>query len=164
LAGYFFGSQIGFLIGAMTMFVSGLITGGIGPWLPGQMITAGWVGQSAALLPPLIRLFDWQGKKGEIILLAFFSAIWGLLYGVIMNLWFWPYLASTPDQSILQGAGLIDNFQRYFAYYLATSVVWDVTRSVGNVLMMIFIAQPVLKILKRFENRFAFQYHPVVKS
>ena len=26
----------------MTMFVSALITGGVGPWLPGQMITAGW--------------------------------------------------------------------------------------------------------------------------
>ena len=48
LVGYFFGSRIGFLMGAMTMFVSGLITGGIGPWLPGQMITAGWVGQTAS--------------------------------------------------------------------------------------------------------------------
>ena len=74
LTGYFFGSRVGFLIGAMTMFVSSLITGGIGPWLPGQMITAGWVGQSAGLLSPVMKKLGRHDKAGEIIVLSIFSA------------------------------------------------------------------------------------------
>jgi len=158
LTGYFFGSQIGFLTGAMTMFVSGLITGGVGTWLPGQMITAGWVGQSAALISWLVKNLKLQGKTGEIILLAAFGAGWGLLYGVVMNLWFWPYLASNTSQSWVQGAAFIENVQHYSAYYLATSVVWDITRAVANVLMMSLMARPVLKILARFKNRFRFTH------
>lgn len=44
LVGYVFGGRVGFLMGALTMLVSGLVTGGVGPWLPAQMFTAGWVG------------------------------------------------------------------------------------------------------------------------
>ena len=47
LAGYVFGGRFGFLMGAFTMLVSGLITGGVGPWLPYQMFAAGWVGLTA---------------------------------------------------------------------------------------------------------------------
>ena len=164
LTGYFFGGRIGFLIGALTMFVSGLITGGIGTWLPGQMITAGWVGQSAALLAWLIKKIHWQGKAGEIILLAIFSAFWGLLYGAVMNLWFWPYLAPSTDLTWSSDASRLDNLQGYIAYYLATSVVWDVTRAIGNVLMMSFLAKPVLKIFARFRNRFVFHYDGDLKT
>lgn len=157
LAGYFFGSRIGFLMGAMTMFVSGLVTGGVGPWLPGQMITAGWVGQSAALLTLPIFKLGWKGKPIEIILLAAFGAFWGLLYGVIMNLWFWPFLAASPGQSWTQSGGITENFQRYMAYYLTTSIVWDITRAIGNILVISVMSTPVLKIFRRFYLRFSFQ-------
>ncbi len=159
LTGYFFGSRIGFLMGAMTMFVSGLITGGVGPWLPGQMITAGWVGQSAAVLKLFNKKTQWQGKAPEIVTLAVFGAIWGLVYGMIMNLWFWPFLAGAPGQIWLQSANIGINFQRYLAYYLATSLVWDVTRAIGNILITSVMAKPVIKILKRFTTRFSFDYH-----
>ena len=51
LAGYVFGARFGFLTGALTLLVSAVITAGIGPWLPYQMFTAGWVGMSAGWLP-----------------------------------------------------------------------------------------------------------------
>ena len=156
LVGYAFGGHLGFLMGAMTMFVSGLITGGVGPWLPGQMITAGWVGQSAAALKTIVKALKWEGNATEVILLSAFGAFWGLLYGLIMNLWFWPFLAGAAGQSWLPSAGLIENLQRYGAYYLATSVVWDVTRSVGNVLITLSLARPVMKIFQRFRVRFSF--------
>jgi len=158
LTGYFFGGRIGFLMGAMTMFVSGLITGGVGPWLPGQMITAGWVGQSATLLKPAVKTFGWQGKSGEIILLSIFGAIWGILYGAIMNLWFWPFLGAAPSQTWMQSAGLVENLGRYSAYYLATSVIWDITRAIGNFLIISIMARPVLNIYQRFYQRFSFQF------
>jgi len=156
LVGYVFGGHHGFLMGAMTMFISGLITGGVGPWLPGQMITAGWVGQSAAVLKPVVEGLKWKDKKPEVILLAAFGALWGMLYGLIMNLWFWPFLAGTAGQSWLSSAGLMENLQRYSAYYLATSVVWDVTRSIGNILITLSLTKPVLKIIQRFQVRFSF--------
>src|SRR5689334_10946900 len=34
LTGYVFGGRFGFLMGTMTLRVSGVITGGVGPWLP----------------------------------------------------------------------------------------------------------------------------------
>jgi len=148
-------------MGAMTMFVSGLITGGVGPWLPGQMITAGWVGQSAAALKPIIRGLKWHGKSLEVIFLSIFGALWGLLYGLVMNLWFWPFLAGTAGQSWIQSASFLENLQRYSAYYLATSVVWDITRAVGNLLIMLTMVRPVLKIFQRFKVRFSFTKHKV---
>ena len=160
LTGYFFGGRVGFLMGAMTMLISGLITGGVGPWLPGQMITAGWVGQSAGILSPLFKRMRITGKQGEIILLAIFSAVWGMLYGAIMNLWFWPFLGSAPGQTWFQGASFAENVGRYTTYYLATSVVWDVTRAIGNILIVTFLARPVLNIFTRFNQRFSFQILP----
>jgi len=157
LTGYFFGSRIGFLMGTMTLLVSGLITGGIGPWLPGQMITAGWVGQSAALLTVFVTKLGWKGKPIEVGLLAAFGALWGLLYGVIMNLWFWPFLGAGVGQTFTQTVSATENLQRYAAYYLATSLVWDISRSIGNVLIITIMAKPILKIFQRFKLRFSFE-------
>ncbi len=158
LTGYTFGGRIGFLMGALTILVSGLITGGVGPWLPGQMITAGWVGQSSTLLGSLTKKLKWRGKTIEIIALAVFSAFWGMLYGAIMNLWFWPFLGAIAGQSWSQSLNLLENIQRYTAYYLASSLVWDVTRSVGNIIMVSLLTKTVLTIFGRFQRRFNFQY------
>jgi len=80
LIGYTFGGRMGFLMGAMTMFVSALITGGVGPWLPGQMITAGWVGQSSVLVKWIVRSFNWSDKPGEVVLLSAFLARSGVSF------------------------------------------------------------------------------------
>lgn len=161
LVGYFFGSRIGFLMGAMTMFISGLITGGIGPWLPGQMITAGWMGQTASILSFTTEKLNLTGKFGEILLLTLFGAVWGMLYGLIMNLWFWPFLGAGAGQSWTQSATFMENLGRYGAYYLATSVLWDITRSIGNVLIMLTMARPFLKVFQRFYRRFSFHFEGV---
>ncbi len=159
LVGYKFGSHAGFIMGALTLLVSALITGGVGPWLPGQMITAGWVGQSAALLTIPNQKMGYQSKAPEIIILAGFGALWGMLFGVIMNLWFWPFLGAAPGQTFTQAVGLVGNFQRYLAYYLATSLLWDLTRAIGNIVLILIMAKPVLKIFQRFYLRFSYQYH-----
>jgi energy-coupling factor transport system substrate-specific component len=51
LVGYAFGSRFGFAMGALTLLLSAAITAGVGPWLPFQMICAGWVGAAAGWLP-----------------------------------------------------------------------------------------------------------------
>lgn len=66
LVGYVFGGRAGFLMGALTLLVSALVTGGVGPWLPAQMFTAGWVGMSVIILRPLVNVI---GKESAGILL-----------------------------------------------------------------------------------------------
>ena len=63
LGGRVFGAGFGFVLGATTLFASALVTGGVGPWLPFQMLGAAWVGCGAGMLPPL------RGRA-EVLMLA----------------------------------------------------------------------------------------------
>jgi energy-coupling factor transport system substrate-specific component len=47
LAGRAYGPGFGFALGSITLFASALITAGVGPWLPFQMLGAGWVAAGA---------------------------------------------------------------------------------------------------------------------
>lgn len=160
VGGYVFGARMGFLLGALTLFVSALITGGVGPWLPYQMLTAGWMGMAAPLLRPLARAGGWAGRWGEVALLAAFSGLWGLLYGVVMNLWFWPFVAGSADLYWTPGIGVSEIVRRYAAFYVATSLVWDAVRLAGNVALMLAFGGPLLRLLRRFAQRFTFVYNP----
>ena len=151
LCGYVFGGRFGFLLGAMTLLVSGLITGGIGPWLPYQMFAAGWVGLTAGWLPKFAR------PRREMLLLAAFGFGWGLLFGAIMNLYFWPFVAGDPALSWQPGAGLMAGVTRYATFYAATSLLWDVARGGGNMLLLLVLGTPTLRALRRFRDRFGFE-------
>lgn len=161
LGGYVFGARVGFLLGVLTLLVSALITGSVGPWLPYQMFTAGWVGMSAPLIRPVVLALGWTGKWGEVLLLALLGALWGLLYGVIMNLWFWPFAAGSADQYWTPGLGPLITLQRYILFYVTTSLVWDAMRAVGNGLMLLVFGRAILAVLRRFHARFVFTYAPL---
>ncbi len=154
LGGYVFGARFGFLLGAMTMLVSALITGGVGPWLPYQMFTAGWLGLTAGWLPHP------RHAGVEIVLLVGFGFLWGFLYGGIMNLFSWPYLAGDPQTTWSPGAGVVDALRRYVAFYLTTSLVWDAVAAIGNVILMAAMGLPTVRALARFRSRFQFQVRP----
>ncbi|NTW03510.1 MAG: ECF transporter S component [Oscillochloris sp.] len=156
LTGYLFGGSFGFLMGAMTLVVSALITGGVGPWLPYQMLTAGWVGLSAPICRRLTGLLGSPGSRAETLILAVFGGFWGFGYGAIMNLWFWPFASGTLDQQYQAGIGLAETLRRYLAFYIATSLVWDLAGSLGNALLIAGFGGPILRALRRFERRFAF--------
>lgn len=169
LVGYVFGGRVGFLMGALTLLVSALVTGGVGPWLPAQMFTAGWVGMSTPVLRPIINVFtERQTRKGkitnrpEIILMAGFGLLWGFMYGAIMNLWQWPFIAGPQSQSFSTGLGLAATLQHYLSFYLVTSLLWDTVAAVGNVLLILALGGPALRALRRFRQRFEFSYSPVV--
>src|SRR5689334_5301814 len=55
LAGQMFGARFGFAFGCTTLFASALLTAGVGPWLPFQMLAAAWVGAGAGCLPRRVR-------------------------------------------------------------------------------------------------------------
>ncbi len=165
LVGYIFGGRVGFLMGALTLLVSALVTGGVGPWLPAQMFTAGWVGLSTPILRPLTRALTKKPARQtessankEILVLAGFGLLWGFLYGAVMNLWQWPFIAGPQTQSFTAGLGLVATLQRYLAFYLVTSLVWDAVAAVGNVLLLLALGKPALRALRRFRRRFEFSY------
>lgn len=161
LCGYVFGADFGFLLGALSLLVSGLITGGIGPWLPFQMFAAGWVGMVGGWLPHIRTR-----PRLEVVLLAGWGLLSGFLYGIIMNLWFWPYLAAPLQQTTGSEPGgvmfwearlgLGSTLIRYGLFYLTTSLWWDAGRAIGNLLLILLVGLPVLKLLYRFEQRFRF--------
>jgi energy-coupling factor transport system substrate-specific component len=160
LTGYIYGGHFGFLMGALTMLVSALITGGVGPWLPGQMFCAGWVGMSAPACRPLVAAISGQGRQRELLVLALFGAAWGIGYGAIMNLWSWPFLIGPGDMYATGAHNAQQMLQRYSAYYLLTSLVWDLAAAFGNVLLVWLFGASLLRALRRFQQRFNFEYHP----
>ena len=164
LTGYVFGGRIGFLLGAFTLFVSALITGGVGPWLPFEMFAAGWVGLTAPVCGIPVRWLQGEGKRWELLILALFGGLWGLLYGAIMNISFWPYIAGPAGQSWEPGIALVPVLRRYLAFYVTTSALWDSARLAGNIIMMLFFGAPTLRVLRRFRKRLLFIYQPVTRA
>jgi energy-coupling factor transport system substrate-specific component len=151
LAGYVYGARFGFLMGALTLLASAIITGGVGPWLPYQVFAAGWVGLSAGWLP------HFESRQAELILLTLFSFGWGLLFGAILNLYYWPFLGNSVAGSWQDATGVGQALARYGVYYFTTSFAWDLARAVGNALLILAIGLPVLKALRRFRDQMQFQ-------
>ncbi len=152
LGGRVLGRGFGFVLGALTLFASALLTGGVGPWLPFQMLGAAWVGFFAGCLPP-------AGGRAELWLLAAYGVVAGLGYGLLLNLWFWPFGAGTPVGSGLAfdpAAGLVVNLGHFLAFDLATSLGFDVPRAITNLLLVLIAGRPVLAALRRAARRAAF--------
>jgi energy-coupling factor transport system substrate-specific component len=164
LAGYVFGGRFGFLLGVLTLLVSAILTGGVGPWLPYQMFAAGWVGLSAPLCRPIVRRLGGNGSVGEVAVLAVFGGYWGLLYGAIMNVWFWPFAAGPAQMYWQPGTGPWETLQRYLVFYVVTSLVWDLARMLGNMLLIAAGAKAILRVLRRFQLRFVFTYEPTLRE
>ena len=154
-AGRVLGRGFGFVLGAVTIVVSALITGGVGPWLPFQMFGAAWIGFGAGCLPP-------ARGKAELGLLAAYAAAAGILYGSLLNLWFWPFGAGTATAfSFVPGAGLVHNLHSFFFFDLTTSLGFDIPRACTTALLVLVLGRPVLGALRRASRRAAFDV-PVV--
>lgn len=160
--GYVFGGRFGFLLGVLTLFVGALISGGVGPWLPYKMLTAGWVGLTVPVVRGWCRLLCPSGSRlrFELASLTVFGVLWGLLYGFIMNLWFWPFASGPASQHWQAGLSVWSALQRYSVFYVATSLLWDLLRGVGTGLMLLLLGAPTLRTLRRFQRRFEFRYTP----
>ena len=91
------------------------------------------------------------------VALLTFAGVWGFLYGAIMNLWSWPFLAGDPAQSWQAGLSAADGLKRYAVYYAATSLWWDAFAALGNVALLALFGLPTLKVLVRFKRKFLFE-------
>jgi energy-coupling factor transport system substrate-specific component len=138
------------------MFVSALLTGGIGPWLGYQLFAAAWIGLLAGLLPKKVR-----GVK-EIAMLIVFAIGASALFGVLMDLQFWPWaLGSNTQLSYIPNGELSENLRRFITFHFATSMAWDVPRAVFTSLLIGFSGTAVLSALRRTRTRAAFM-EPII--
>lgn len=151
LAGRVFGPGFGFLLGATTMFTSALLTGGVGPWLPYQMLAAGFVGLFAGLLPARVR------GRAEVIMLGAYGFVMGFGYGALMDLAFWPFGAGTDTSiSYVAGAPVGENLRRFLAYNLATAMGWNLGRALSNLVLLLLLGRGILLVLRRASRRAEF--------
>jgi len=151
LGGRALGPGFGFCLGSISLFASALLTGGIGPWLPFQMLAAAWVGLGAGLLPRA------DGRR-EIVMLAGYAAVACLAYGFLMNLWFWPFSQGLPPQlSFVPGAPFAENVMAWLRFCVVTSLGYDIPRAVIAVVLILVAGRPVLLALRRMSRKAAFE-------
>ncbi|MEY3933565.1 MAG: hypothetical protein RLZZ606_164 [Actinomycetota bacterium] len=149
LGAYVFGSGFGFILGSGSIFVSALLTGGVGPWLPFQMMGAALVGLGAGLIPQVSRA--WLTK----IYLVLYAVIASFAYGALMTLWNWPYLAGTGTQiSYVAGDPLLSNLTRFLQYEIVTGgLLWDTGRAITTSLLILLTGTALIATLKRAATR-----------
>lgn len=154
LGGRVFGPGFGFVLGCTSLFASALVTAGVGPWLPYQMLVAAWVGMFAGLLPRRPR------GRGEIAMLVVYGIVAAYLFGALMNLSGWPFILGVAvpghegDLSYVAGAPVLENLQRFGVYTLLTSTGgWDTLRAVTNSAAIVLLGPSILAVLRRAARR-----------
>lgn len=154
LGGRVFGAGFGFVLGCTSLFASALLTGGVGPWLPFQMLASAWVGLGAGLLPRTPR------GRSEILMLVGYGIVAAYLYGLLLNLSSWPFVLGvdvpghTGSLSFVQGAPLLANLHRFGVYTLLTSTgSFDTGRAITNTVALAVLGPAVLTTLRRASRR-----------
>lgn len=151
LCGAVFGPAFGFLLGSLSFAASGIVTAGVGPWLPFQMFAAGWIGAGAGLLRPFVERIR---PVAAVALLCVYGYMAGFVFGAVTDLWFWPYLAA-GDSSIgwRAGMGATDALSAFRRFYMATSFAWDAGRAFGNAVLLGLVGMPAMRLLRRWRDR-----------
>ena len=148
-----FGRGFGFVLGAIALFASALVTGGVGPWLPFQMLAAAWIGFGAGCLPPA------RGSAERVLLAgvrcrgrAGLRAAHQLLVLALRRL----------GHELLVRArcrGGVEPAPIPF-FDITTSLGFDLTRAVTCVVLILVLGRPVLAALRRASRRAVFEPAP----
>lgn len=150
LGGRALGPGFGFCLGSISLFASALLTGGVGPWLPFQMLAAAWVGLGAGLLPRA------TGRR-ELLMMSAYAAVACVAYGFLLNLWFWPFTAGLPAQlAFVPGAAMSENLLAWLRFCVVTSLGYDIPRAILTVVLILVAGRPILAALRRVSRKAAF--------
>lgn len=154
LAGRVLGPGFGFALGCTALFASALMTAGVGPWLPFQMLVSAWVGMGAGLLPQRVR------GRAEIVMLAAYGVLAAYAYGLLLNLSGWPFVLGigvpgvSGDLTYVPGAPLGENLVTFLRYTLITSTgSFDTGRAITNAVAIALLGPAVLATLRRTARR-----------
>ncbi|HEX4470319.1 MAG TPA: ECF transporter S component [Nocardioides sp.] len=153
LAGRVFGPGFGFVLGCTSLFASALLTGGVGPWLPFQMLVSAWVGMFAGLLPRRVT------GRAEVAMLAAYGVVAAYAFGLLLNLSSWPFVLgiAVPGHhglAFVPGDPVSQNLHRFLAYTLITSTgSFDTGRAITNAVAIVVLGPAVLTTLRRAARR-----------
>ncbi len=153
IGAYVFRSSFGFILGSASILVSALLGAGVGPWLPFQMMAAGLVGIGAG------ALWRFKSKFAQLLTLCAYSVFASFVYGALMTLWNWPFLAGTDSSvSYEAGAGFGANLLRFLNYEIVTGgLLWDAGRAITTCVLILIAAPALLTSLRRAANRGGFE-------
>ncbi|MFF0432414.1 ECF transporter S component [Streptomyces sp. NPDC004327] len=156
LSGRVLGPGFGFVLGAVTMFASALLTGGVGPWLPTQMLAMGWFAMGAGLLPGAGP--EGLRGRGERLVLAAYGFVAAFAYGTVTNLYGWVTVGGMGQGISFQpGDPVRENLVRFVAYVAATSLGWDLGRALLTVVLTLTTGGALLRALRRATRRANFE-------
>lgn len=131
MVGIVFGKEEGFLVGALTAFVSGLFMG-MGYWVLFQMLAWGLMGASAGFLA---SRFDNVGFR------IVFGLLWGFFYGWI------------TDISAIFYSGTALEITPIIALYL-NGVSYDLTHGVTNAVLLVVLYDWFKKMFTRAKVKY----------
>lgn len=132
----YFGSQAGFVTGAMSAVISNFYFGQ-GPWTPFQMFSWGMIGLIAGLLAPLLR----ERKPLNLFFLTVYGAISGVLYSLLMDTW-----------GTLWADGFF-NLSRYVVNVVAALPI-TLTYVVSNIVFLWIFTFPIGNVLDRIKYKY----------
>ncbi len=159
--GYVFGAEYGFLLGATTLLVSALVTGGLGPWLPYQLFAAGWVGALAGLAG---RGRTGRPTRRDVAVLVAVGVVTGYGFGAVMDVWNWTFFQSSPGLGFHPGMAAGEALSHFARFYVVTSALYDTFRAGGNAVMVAVLGTPVLVALARLRARLSVTVEPVAPA
>lgn len=135
ISGVCFGGETGFLVGAVTGFVSNFFFGQ-GPWTPWQMFAFGLIGFIAGLLFETGLL---RKTKLSLCIFGFLAAL--IVYGGIMNPASVIMYQSAPTKAMLASA-------------YAMGLPYDIIHAVSTAVFLWLIAEPMLDKLERIKVKY----------
>ncbi len=130
-----FGGETGFLVGAVTAFVSNFFFGQ-GPWTPWQMFAFGAVGFIGGIV---FRRGLLPRKRAVIALFGFAAAL--VIYGGIMNIASVLMMTSEPTLGAVVSA-------------IAMGLPFDLIHAAASAFFLWFIAEPMIEKLERVKLKY----------
>ena len=84
-----------------------------------------------------------------------YAVLASFVYGGLMTMWNWPYLAGTGTQlSYVAGDPITANLSRFFQYELVTGgLVWDLGRAFTTSALILLTGTALIATLKRAATR-----------
>jgi len=135
ISGISFGPEAGFLVGAMSAFVSNFFFGQ-GPWTPWQMFALGLTGFFAGVL---FKKNILKKTRLSLSIYGFISTF--LIYGGVMNM---ASVLMYTDKA---------NLKMFLASYIS-GIPYDLVHSISTVFFLYFLSKPMIEKLDRIRIKY----------
>ncbi len=130
-----FGAEIGFLVGAMSLLVSGFFFG-MGPWVPWQMFTFGLIGFMAGLYHKIGLL---SRSKYALSVFGFLAALF--IFGGVMDIY--ATVSFTNEITLT----------KVLTLYI-TGIPVNLVRGISAIIFLMLLTEPLVEKLDRIKTKY----------